>query len=338
MPEAPLSVLYKHGITAPGPAAERALAAEAAHRGWWPFAYTLLESIGRDYREADEPLLERLYQSMAAGEGVFKITRRNRFRDLDERLAQELTGRFPGEDPLIVHDMAASSGITSLDLFRRLSRDRVVTVHATDYFDALWMADLPGERWTVVFDVDRHPLQVVGSGFVISCRQPPPLRYPVNRVLQTWLMKQVVPRAQARLDSGAEPDRPRGSGMVAGVRRVPLFHPECVIEARAERGFHLGRHDLFQPNPHPCQVVRILNALTPAHFSPERVTAGIRAGATNLARGGLLILGRSPEDDDSRTRATAFEWTGETLATVWELNGGYEWPELVPFRQGPRRE
>jgi hypothetical protein len=331
-----VGILYKHGITAPGPGAQRALAAEAARRGWWPFAYTLLESIGPAYRAADEPLLERLYQSMAGGEGVFKITRRHRFRDLDERLTQELTGRFAGADQLTLHDMAASNGITSLDLFRRLSKDRTVTVHATDYFDALWMVDLPGERWTVVFDVDRRPLQVVGSGFVISCRQPPPLRYPVNRMLRTWLMKRVVPSAQARLTYGAEPDGPGGVGMAAGVRRVPLFHPECVIEARSERGFHLGRHDMFQPNPHPCQVVRILNALTPAHFSPDRVTAGIRAGATNLARGGLLILGRSPEDD-SRTRATAFEWTGETLATVWELNGGYEWPELVPFRQSSGR-
>jgi len=190
----------------------------------------------------------------------------------------------------------------------------------------------------VVFDVDRRPLQVVGSGFVISCRRSPPLRFPVNVVLRTWLMKRVVPRAQALLDSGAAPDAPWASGMASGLRRVPLFHPECVIEAGAGRGFQLGRHDLFQPNPHPCHVVRILNALTPAHFPPGRVTEGIRAALTNLARGGLLILGRSPEGDDLRTRATAFEWTGDSLVARWELNGGYEWPELVPFRPGPKRD
>jgi hypothetical protein len=65
-----------------------------------------------------------------------------------------------------------------------------------------------------------------------------------------------------------------------------------------------------------------MNILTPHHFDEARIRDGIRMCVQNLVEGGLLILGRSIDEEDGRTAATAFEWTGRRLFPVWDLHEG----------------
>ncbi len=71
------SLLYKRGVTRRNENAYRCLRLEHEHKGWWPFSYELLADLQADYTSSrDEPLLQRLYASMEAGTGIFKITKR----------------------------------------------------------------------------------------------------------------------------------------------------------------------------------------------------------------------------------------------------------------------
>lgn len=321
--------MIKFGITQRGRRERRALRRENEQRGWWPFAYTLLGDLETSYDPTDEALLERLYRSMAGGAIALKITRRNRFGELDARIQKELDRRFVDGVPLAVHDAAVSNGITSLELFRVLSSKRSVEFWATDLFDSIWIVRLPSRRWEVVFDVNGSPLQVVGMGLVFSCRRRSDWRYPLNRMIEAWVIRRIVPVAERILKRQRGLEESKNGQTRSEIRQVRLFHPECLEAEREDLGFHLSRHDITEQSAGRFHLVRVMNALTPKHIDEELVCRGIRACAASLLPRGVLVLGRSPEECDDQPRATAFEWSGDRLLPIWSLNGGYEWPALV---------
>ena len=266
---------------------------------------------------------------MAAGEGVCKITRRNRFPELDRKLVDDCRERFPEARPLVVHDVGCSSAISSLELFDRLKAQRTVEVHASDLFDRLYLVDVPKEAWTVIFDAAREPLQLVNRWFVLSARAPAPWRYPVNRLVQRSASRRLVPLARELLKRHLS-----GDAEADVIRAVSLFHPCAVRRASEGSGFILRLHNRVEPNPVGAHVVRAMNVLTTDHFSPERVREGIRSCAANLLPGGLLVLGRSIDEEDGRTRASAYRIGPRSTDEVWRINEGYESPELVADAMG----
>jgi len=319
--------MLKRGVTCRDEFGRRAIARMRAGRGWWPVALTMLEDVQGHCSESDLALLDELYARTSGGIGIHKMTRRGRMREVDERLADELERRFAGLSSLVVHDMACSNAITSLDMHLTLSERRHVVVHATDYFDALWYVTPDGSRWTAVFDADRQPLQFVGRRFVISAAHREPRKFIANVVLRAILMRTVLPKATELLEANARVTDAYAKELA--VRRIRLFHPLSLQAADVDTNFRVGRHNLFEPSPIRSHVVRVMNALTPHHFNGERIRAGIRACLRSLEPGGVLILGRSAEEDRGKPRATAYEWDEGRLTPLWGVNGGYEWPDLV---------
>lgn len=231
---------------------------------------------------------------------------------------------------LAIHDAGASNGITSWELFQLLSTERCVDVYATDYYDRLYLVELREQGWTIVFDVERRPLQAVGGRWVLSMRRPHPWRHPVNRWIQQRVRRDILPMAQSALERKIDQRDPaRGSESATSVREVSLFHPRCIQAAAEQHGFHIGRHSVFEPNPYRCHIVRALNVITTKHFSSDQVRRGIEALAHNIEPGGLVILGRSIDEEDGRLRATAFSVDGSQLTAAWHLHGGYEDLELA---------
>lgn len=203
--------MIKHGVVSRGPFADEALRRESEKRGWWPFAYTLLGEIEQSYSERDDALLERLYGSMRAGDGVFKITRRRRFTEFDSLLAAAIGARFRGSDKVRVHDMAASNAITSVELYRALEADPRVQVQGSDFFDCLHVLSFADTPWRIVLDVGMRPLQLVGPRMVLSAYRAEPLRYPVNRLLQATLGRRLLARVDG--DGLRRGQRPAGASL-----------------------------------------------------------------------------------------------------------------------------
>lgn len=317
-------IMWKRGVTKRGEFANRALEMERQHRGWWPFSYRILKELEQDYTAADEPLLERLYQSLAAGEGIYKITKRGRFSEFDLELVNRAKTHFKQDEQIVIHDMGVSSGVTSLELYREFQKFfHSIRMIASDYYDRLTLVDvpgriMPGSRWTVAFDRKGLPIQTTGLGTVFGVK-PYPWRYALVRLVQYWVDRFVIPIAcQKRLDEN--------SGNVKAVR---LFHPEVVQASLSDPSFQLIQHDVFRPYLHPCHIVRAMNVITPRHFSHEQTREAIRSSIQNLKPGGWLVLGRSMDEVDGRLRASVYQMQEGTLRPLWHHQDGYEWPELV---------
>jgi len=316
-------ILWKRAVLHRGEFAQYAIEQERLHQGWWPHSYRILRELEHDYTPQDEPQLERIYKSLAAGANIFKITRRGRFTDFDTRLVAAARTAFPAFSELVIHDVGASSAITSLELYRRFQEDRPIRLVASDYFDQLTLVELPQNQWlraqwTVAFDPQQRPIQTTGLGAAFGTRLYT-WRYALSRLVQHWVNWRVIPAAQRLLERGPS----------EAIQRVSLFHPEAVAQSKRDPQFQLIRHDMFQPNPVPCHIVRALNVITPDHITPEQIQVAIRASTHNLIEGGWLILGRSIDEEDGRLRATVYQWTDGQLVPQWHQHEGYEWPELV---------
>lgn len=327
--------MLRLGVVGRGPTLDRELAGTSA-RGR-RFSLTLLRELTAAWNPSDEALLDRLYQELVVAGKVHKTTRRDRFCELDTRLMDDLETRFPDATPLRIHDVGASNAITSLQLFRQLSARRPVHVHASDWFDCLYFVQVRGRSWTTVLDADGEPAQYVGHGLVLSAlrlKNTEGRRFPVNWLIKRWLDRTLLPHARSALaqalggsvtwTSPESRSLPR-----ATVTRLPLMHPECAAALRTTKAFTYGRHDAFQPTTEVFHCVRALNFLNPGYFDPSQVARGVRACALGLLPGGLLIIGRTMDESDGHTRATAFVRKGGTLEPVWDLNEGSEIRDLA---------
>lgn len=127
-----------------------ALSAAGEGPKWWPFSYRLLEELETDFRAGDQMLLDRLYASLEAGTGICKITSPGRFNRLDERIAEETHALVEKFSEVLIHDSAASSAVTSMELYHRVQGIERVRLCASDYFHRLWLVDIQG--WTIAFD------------------------------------------------------------------------------------------------------------------------------------------------------------------------------------------
>jgi len=191
--------------------------------------------------------------------------------------------------------MAASSAITSLDLYRRLSASHQVTMRASDYYDAIHL--VRAVLWHVSFDVEGHPIQVEG-----------PLRRPLKRL--------VVRYARAGLKAGR-------------AERLSLFHPSARAIAARDPHFQLAKESFFSPLAHRYHVVRVMNALIEQHLSRDRIEAALRAIIPTVAERGLLVLGRNADEEDGRIQATIFARGRDAFFALHDMSEGYSMKAVV---------
>ena len=318
-------LFFRKGITTLGPAATRALRRKQAHQDKWPFSYSMLFDLSQKYTEDDEEMLSSLYEWIRAGDGVYKKTEEHRLKILDDVIFEEVKKRIDSLHAMRVHDMATSNGITSFDLFSRLASFGKVTIHASDYYDVLYISCPSGSRWCVVFDAEFEPIQFIGPGMVLSAFRREPPRYLVNRLAQSLVTTFVVPRA-TKLLRAVKLNRDHGTAQLpeGSVKVVKLFHPKCVALAAREPRFTLGRDDLFRPARTRYDIIRIMNALTPDHFETARVLESIPLIASNLPDNGLIVLGRNVDEEAGQLRATIFERCRTKLVPLYDFGNGYE--------------
>jgi hypothetical protein len=303
----------------------QAQAAQREKRGA-RFALTLLEDLQRSYTGTEDGVLNQLYDQLTVAHGIYKTTRRGRFAEFDKVLVDDVLKRFAGIETLCVHDLAASSGISSLELFRALDASRRVELHFSDLYDRLHVVRVPDSNWDVVFDSAGHALEYVGHGFALSASKGESRRHPVNRLLKRMLDRSLLPRADQLLDL---PQIRKGGSSNEHVRDVLLLHPECLRALDEFPNFEFRRHDLFTPLQGRYHVLRAMNIFNPGYFAPEQIAAGVGACAGSLEDGGLFVIGRTIEEEDGRTRATAFERNGKSLSPIWDFNGGAENKSLI---------
>ena len=256
-------------------------------------SYLALRRFTAPLSEAEERMFETLLEQMRAG-SAWKRTYRRRFAALDSILALEISKRFPGQ-PVSVHDMAASSAVTSLELYQLLCASQQITMRASDYYNSIQIVRVG--PWEGVFDLEGRVLEIRGPFSKL-------IRRPVRAL------------ARKALNAGR-------------AESLSLFHPAARALAEKDPNFQLARDDFFSPSPAHYDVVRVMNALVEFNLPRDRIEAAIMAIAPTVADGGLLVLGRNVDEEDGRVQATIFAKDQGAFRVVSELSKGYSMREAV---------
>jgi hypothetical protein len=291
----------------------------------WPFvAHTILKDFDENLTGDDELMLALVYGSIPGGPHVRKGTSVYRYATFDGALVEEIEKTFPPGEAIRIHDMAASNGITSLELFERLKHRENISIRASDYYDALSFVSFPGSNWQAVFDAEGRPLQIVGKRMVIPAI---PLdaavkrKYPLIWIMQKILLMTVLPRAARILKDGADKDG-------AQIEKIQLFHPKCLAASRSDPRFTLDRDDLFAPAAGSYEVIRVMGV---DNFLPaDRIEPMFRAVAEHIVEGGLLVVSSHiGESRRAKTPTAIFQRHGGRLTLTRDLDPGYPYKDLL---------
>lgn len=217
--------------------------------------------------------------------GTIKITSSDRHPEPDALLTESLD-----TSELVIADVGASDGSTSLDLIRKLQGFKGFVI--SDLFLGISWAR-KGRR-TVFFDPAGTPILLVGHRFIA---------WPsISRVVRLLVAPAV--RSVAKQEH----------------RPVTLLNPEVVAAIAADPRITTREHDVFTtwPEPKP-DVIKIANLLRRLYFSDEQISTALRAVHSSIAPGGHLLIvdnsrepGMPPRGGLYRRTETGFELVRET--------------------------
>jgi chemotaxis methyl-accepting protein methylase len=292
--------------------------------------------------ESDEAAYDGVVEQLPMPNGTWKFTCRGRFAGLDRLVLDLLAARAARGARISVIDLAASTGVTSVELYRLLRERYAVSFLASDLYRDLYAVRRRG-AWVGMFTATGDDVQHVVWRFVLPGQLTESWAYPANRVLRAACRRLLAPRARAVL--GRAPLSRLGpfeTVRVDGfeIRRLPLLSGACLALATGDENFRFEVHDVCQPLPERATVVRAMNILTREHFDDDTRARIVRHCMEATLPGGLLVLGWSPWQDPAQVEASIYEVTGDGLERLASVNGGSEIDRfvesIVPTRGGRR--
>jgi hypothetical protein len=202
-------------------------------------------------------------------------------------------------------------------------------VHASDFFNALYIVSLPKSSWRVVFNNALAPLQYVGRRLAIPAdrkskhfwatlfRQPK--AQVVELALRPWLRIRILSRAFEILTRALHgPLSEEANEARRNVKRVSLFHPRCGAVAEVDSRFTLGHEDFFSPSSGSYHVVRLMNAIRP-QMPDSQMNLVLSAIHRSLLKHGLLVEGNGAGE---RIHATIFRRSRNGFVATQDLTDG----------------
>lgn len=255
-------------------------------------SYSLLD-VGEHPTSEQIQLFEDISFTLRTSNGTFRTSFPKRFRDVDAAATRWITRFYSRDTDIRVQDRAASHGLTSWEWAKQLFQlYPSAEFEASDALLYLVELSLPNGE-TYIVEPGVKPLQYIKPPFVVSLQHPEPRRYPINRVIAA-LGKHRFERL--RLPQGWMES---SSGKEYAVRKIPCIHPEALSFSKQHPTFQLRVRSVFEPMPGACHVLRTMNILNKAYFSPEQLTAAAHAAFQSLKPKGIWIVGRTMEDDFS---------------------------------------
>jgi len=279
-------------------------------------------------------LFDHVMRLMQLSSGVFRTTVRQRFADLDPQIENLLASHFPAASPLVVHDWAASSCLTSAEWAASLfACFPAASLHASDLTLFLLEATLPDQS-VLIYEPGGAPLQYITGPFVVRLVPRESRALPINAYLAARGQAKYDARPQLQhlpaewlaLDPFATPEINRDG---LRLRKIPVVHPEAGALARQDSRFRILRHSAFDALPAPVDVIRTMNIFNQVYFPPERLIEGARAVWHSLRPSGIWIVGRTVQADPHIHEVSVFTRTHSGFALLWRSGPGSEIESLV---------
>jgi hypothetical protein len=250
---------------------------------------------------SDSDMAARIVSSFfVAGRRISKETAAGRFRELDGILADRLRGV---SNP-VIHDVAVSTGITSLDLLDRLHGEGILPrFYISDKFvRCLYVRCGPVTR---LYDT-YGGLLYAHVGLVVA--DP----------LASWFFP--VSRLLFRLLAAKTP-------CTTGATEILLYDRSVQDNLESGSLTHLD-YDIFLSHTDiQFDVIRCMNTVTRRYFTPERITQALLNLRRSLKPGGLFLVGRTLPS--GRNDATFFRLTDGCFVPERVVNDGSDIHEIV---------
>lgn len=251
----------------------------------------------------DSVLASRLIQDIYTGDGTSKQTAPGRFRDLDSLVANCLTQELNS-----IHDVAVSSGITSVELYSVLCERGIrFKLMVSDKFSRYLYRGTLVRR---IYTADRTLLYAYVLWLFADWQCS--WKFPISKILFSFV--QAFDRSSAPY------------------REIPLYDFRLLDLMRNGQVEELA-YDIFSTAlPNRFTFVRCMNVLNLAYFTPDSIRTALSLLKDSLKDQGILLLGRTLTDG---TNAVSFyKKVSGNLELIREQNGGSEIRHLVESIHG----
>lgn len=281
----------------------------------------------------DASVYDELVRRVLMPNGIWKQTAAQRLREVDSLVVEILQKTYSPGSHLTVTDLAASTGVTSVEFYQTLSAWFAVDFIASDLYRDVFVIASRRWHWAVILDHTGAALQYIIGRFVLPGQLAESWLYPVNRALKLFAKLVLLPRARVVFASGDECRQtpyfvPRSVGPYA-LRRLPFFSYGCVRLLRQKTSFRFETVDIMRPIPHRSHVVRAMNIVTPDYFDDAHARIAIRHCVQAIEPGGLLIMGQSKALGPSDVQATVYRIDWPEVQVLARLNGGCTMEKFV---------
>jgi hypothetical protein len=303
----------------------------------FPTARELFFPAVPHHPETLEELEKSFFGSLRQRNGTYKYTYANRLDDLNDLVA----GLLPSHRPLRLMDVAASSGITTLDWANSLHRQGIhYAMTAGDINLRAYLLSV-GKHLHVLADGTGYPLQYDIFGHAVP--NPPARRMLALCLPWILLLKLAIARNfECCRRSAIEGEEHENSRRKIGCRTVSLVSPRLLANDHIE----LIEDDIStnQTIHGRYHVIRAANILNRDYFDEPTIVAIVANLRQRLAQGGLLVVcsttgdhfnNRSPEISND---GTVFVLRGDNRFEVaGQLGKGSALEGLVLGLQGAER-
>jgi hypothetical protein len=239
-----------------------------------------------------------VYSRIGTGMHTSKETAMGRFRDLDEITASPAIS----DDLNIIHYIAVSSGVTSLELYRVLeSRRFPLNFYVSDKHATYGST---GSALIRIVDADQKPVEMYVCGVLAK-----------RNLTNCFFLARFLYSLLA--DVGAHHP----------FRWFPLLGPAIMEQIDRGRIQQLD-YDVFETRmPAAFTFVRCMNLLNLSYFTPSRIVDALHNIVAPLKEGGGLQIGRTMPD--GRNTVGFHRKTRTGLSVLKEVGGGTELRDVV---------
>ena len=253
---------------------------------------------------------QRLFKLITLPNGTTKNTYTGRLKTLDSFVMPNL----PKSAHIEIKDIAASSGISTLEWAKQLEENRIaVSITATDlYIDAFLVMN---PSWSMLCDQQLNPLLVEKANSLFRTSFPTgSMRHGLGKILSKaikaiWINEKTRKESESKEQSNS-------------VLRVELLSP--AVKNSKTISF-IEEDILLPPSKNEIEkynVIRAANILNNVYFDEQRLKNIVSNLFLQLKPGGLLIVCKT--DDAGINHASLFTKKEKQFSLLEDMNGGSE--------------
>lgn len=261
-------------------------------RRFFVFRIDCLSTLG------DQKLASHVYKGIVTSDGTTKHTAAGRFHDLDSLVVGHLS-----HESNVIHDVAVSNGVTSVELYSVLRGCGVpFKLIISDKFSHYLYR---GNRVRKIYAVNKT-LLFAYVGWILADRKCT-WRFPISKLL--------FPLVRA-FD---KPSPPFGE--------IPLYESQLLALIRKGHVEELS-YDIFSTSlPDTFTFVRCMNVLNLEYFKSDDISRALVLLKDSLKDQGVLLLGRTLPNGVNAV--SFYKKVFGNLELIRDLNGGSEVRHLV---------